>query len=100
MYTVIVSISVAPGHVESFKAASLDNARQTRLEDGNLRFDLIQHEDDPARFTIYEVYRLREDFVAHQKTAHYLRWRDAVAGWMAQPRTAVKGTPIFFGDGE
>ena len=98
MYTVIVSITVASAHVEPFKAASLDNAR--RLEPGNIRFDVIQHEDDPSRFTLYEVYRVREDFVAHQKTAHYARWRDTVADWMAQPRTAVKGTPVFFGDGE
>ena len=49
---------------------------------------------------LYEVYRSKDDFTAHQKTPHYLRWRDAVTDWMAQPRQGVKHRPIFFGDAE
>lgn len=100
MYIVSVTIHVKGEHVPAFIEAVLDNARNTRREAGNVRFDVSQAEDDPNRFLLYEVYLTKEDFAAHQKTEHYVRWRDAVAEWMAQPRQGVKHRPLFFGDTE
>src|SRR6185437_4080374 len=96
MYVVCVTTFVKPGHIDAFKAATLDNARNTRQEPGNLRFDVLQADDDPTRFFLYEAYRRREDFAAHQQTEHYLRWKNTVADWMAQPRQGVRHTSIFF----
>jgi autoinducer 2-degrading protein len=98
MYVVAVTVFVKPDCVEAFREATLDNARNTRKEPGNLRFDVLQAEDDPTRFMLYEAYKTREDFGKHQTTAHYLRWKPAVADWMAQPRQAVKHNSVFFGD--
>ena len=100
MYVVSVTVHVKPEFVDRFVDAVLDNARNTRREPGNLRFDVSQAEDDPNRFLLYEVYHTKEDFAAHQQTEHYLRWKSAVTDWMAQPRQGVKHHPIFFGDGE
>ena len=100
MYVVCVTINVKPEHVEDFIPAILDNARGTRQEPGNLRFDVIQAEDDPTRFFLYEVYYTKEDFAAHQQTAHFYAWRDAVQDWMAQPRQGTRYKTLFFGDGE
>ena len=99
MYVVCVTIHVKPEHVQDFVPATLVNARGTRQEPGNLRFDVLQVEDDPTRFFLYEVYKTKEDFAAHQQTSHYFRWRDAVADWNAQPRTASKYNTIFHRDG-
>jgi autoinducer 2-degrading protein len=96
MYVVSVTVFVQPPHVADFIAAALDNARNTRAEPGNLRFDVLQAEDDPTRFLLYEVYRTKDDFAQHQQTPHYLRWKAAVADWMAQPRQGVKHHSIFF----
>jgi autoinducer 2-degrading protein len=96
MYVVCVTIFVKAQFIEPFKEATLDNARNTREEPGNLRFDLLQCEDDPARFFLYEAYKAKEEFANHQRTEHYLRWKNAVADWMAQPRQAVKHHTIFF----
>lgn len=98
MYVVCVSIHVTDGHAEDFAAASLENARATRREPGNLRFDVLRRLDDPRRFTFYEVYRSADDFAAHQQTAHYLRWREAVAPWMAEPRLGLKHESLFPGE--
>ena len=98
MYVVSVTVHVKPEFVERFIEAILDNARNTRHEPGNLRFDVSQAEDDPNRFLLYEVYRTKEDFAAHQRTEHYLRWKDGVADWMAQPRQGVRHRAIFHGD--
>src|SRR5688500_11592603 len=99
MYVVAVTVFVKPPNVEQFKAAVLDNASHTRHEPGNIRFDVLQHEDEPTRFLLYEVYREKEDFARHQATEHYLRFKTAVADWMARPREGVKHYPLFFGDG-
>jgi autoinducer 2-degrading protein len=100
MYVVSVTVHVQEPHVEQFIAATLDNARNTRREPNNVRFDVAQAEDDPTQFLLYEVYRAKDDFAAHQQTEHYLRWKQAVADWMAQPRKGVKHSSIFFGNEE
>ena len=100
MYVVSVTVFVKPGFADQFIAAVLDNARNTRKEPGNVRFDVLRAEEDPNRFLLYEVYRQKEDFAKHQQTAHYLKWKQEVAGMMAQPRQGVKFNSVFFGDGE
>lgn len=100
MYVVSVSVHVQEGRVDDFIAAILENARHTRREPGNLRFDVLQQEQDPTRFTLYEAYRSAEDFAAHQKTPHYLAWREAVTEWMAEPRVGVRHQSLFPPDAE
>ena len=100
MYVVAVTIFVKPQFVQPFIDATLDNARNTRREPGNVRFDVLGGEDEPGRFMLYEVYRVKDDFARHQQTEHYLRWKQKVADWMVQPRVGVKHASIFFGDGE
>jgi (4S)-4-hydroxy-5-phosphonooxypentane-2,3-dione isomerase len=100
MYVVSVTVYVKPELLPRFIEAVLDNARNTRREPGNLRFDVSQAEEDPNRFLLYEVYHTKEDFASHQQTPHYLRWKTAVADWMAQPRQGIRHRAIFYGDGE
>jgi autoinducer 2-degrading protein len=95
MYVVCVTVWVKPEHVDQFIAATRDNHLNTRQEPGNVRFDVLQAEDDPARFFLYEVYRSKDDFTRHQQTPHYLRWRETVADWMAQPRQGVRHRSLF-----
>jgi autoinducer 2-degrading protein len=100
VYVVAVTIYVNSEFVGPFIEATLDNARNTRREPGNVRFDVLRGEDDPTRFMLYEVYRSKDDVAAHQQTAHYARWKAAVADWMAQPRHRATYDSLFFGDGE
>ncbi|MCX7046490.1 MAG: antibiotic biosynthesis monooxygenase [Candidatus Sumerlaeota bacterium] len=95
MYIVHVNVHVKPEQIEAFTAASLDNARHSLQEPGIARFDVIQQQDDPTRFMLLEVYRAVEDPAKHKETAHYARWRDAVADMMSEPRTAIKFYNIF-----
>ena len=100
MYVVAVTIFVKSQNLAPFIEATLDNARNTRKEPGNVRFDVLRAEDDPNRFLLYEAYHTKDDFTKHQQTDHYARWKNAVTDWMAQPRQGVKHTPVFFDDGE
>ncbi|MFV1969039.1 MAG: putative quinol monooxygenase, partial [Pirellulaceae bacterium] len=71
MYIVSVTVYVVPDQVEAFIEATLDNARSTRQEPGNVRFDVARAEDDPTRFLLYEVYQTQDGFKQHQQTEHY-----------------------------
>jgi autoinducer 2-degrading protein len=99
MYVVSVTVFVKPEFVDQFLEATLENARGTRHESRNVRFDVLQAEADPAQFLLYEAYVSKEDFASHQQTDHYLKWKNTVAEWMAQPRQAVRHVSQFFGDG-
>jgi autoinducer 2-degrading protein len=90
MLIVHVHVHVRPELVDAFRAASVENARNSVQEPGIARFDVIQQDDDPARFVLVEVYRSPAAAAAHKETAHYAAWRDAVAGMMAEPRHSVK----------
>jgi len=95
MYAVCVHVCVKEENLDDFVEATLDNARGTIQEPGNLRFDVIQQIDDPNRFLLYEVYRDESGMEAHKHTPHYAKWRDAVAPWMAEPRRGVKHLSLF-----
>ena len=99
MFVVAVTVHVKPPFTNQFIDAILDNAHNTRKEPGNVRFDVLRAEEDPNRFLLYEVYKRKEDFAAHQQTEHYLRFKNGVADWMAQPRQGVRHTALFYGDG-
>ena len=57
LLVVHVHVRVKPECVEAFKAATLENARNSVQEPGIARFDVIQQSGDPARFILVEVYR-------------------------------------------
>lgn len=100
MLVVHVHVHVKPDCIEAFRLATLDNARNSVLEPGVARFDVVQQADNPARFTLVEVYRNSEATMAHKATAHYARWRDTVADMMAEPRSSVKYDAVFPADGD
>ncbi len=95
MYVVCVTIYVKSDHLQEFREATLVNARNTRNEPGNVRFDVLQAIEDPNRFFLYECYKTPDDFVAHQHTPHYMTWRDTVQDWMAEKRVGVKHWSVF-----
>jgi (4S)-4-hydroxy-5-phosphonooxypentane-2,3-dione isomerase len=84
-----VNVWVKLENIEEFIAASVENHNNSVNEPGNLRFDLLQNSLDPCRFTLYEAYESDEAAAAHKQTAHYSKWRETVAPWMAKPREGL-----------
>lgn len=95
MHIVHVHIHVRPEFIDPFIEATLDNARNSNQEPGNLRFDFFQDIDDPTRFVLTEIYRSAQDAGRHKDTAHYQRWRDRVTDMMAEPRAATKYRSLY-----
>lgn len=95
MHIVHVHVHVKPEHVEAFKLATIDNAQGSMQEPGVTRFDVVQQADDATRFILIEHYKTPDDQLKHRETAHYLKWREAVADMMAEPRTAIKVVGVY-----
>lgn len=71
MFVQFVTINVKPGFTDQFEKAFRINFEGTRKEPGNLRFDVLRNQDEPNRYTIYEVFRDKDAFQAHKQTDHY-----------------------------
>jgi quinol monooxygenase YgiN len=100
LLVVHVHVHVKPDCVEAFRAATLENARNSVREPGVARFDVLHQSDNPTRFVLVEVYRTPDAPAKHKETAHYAKWRDAVADMMAEPRSSVKFGNVFPADTE
>jgi len=95
VFIVQVHVHVKPECLDAFRAATVENARNSVLEPGIARFDVLQQQDDPTRFVLVEVYRTPDDPARHKETAHYFAWRDAVADLLVEPRSSVKYDNVF-----
>ncbi len=96
MIETLVFVDVKPEHIEDFKAITVYNHENSRKEPGNIRFDVLQDNNDPTKFVLVEVFADAEAVAAHKTTEHYNRWRETVAPYMASPRRAMPTTPIAF----
>lgn len=85
-----VYVKVRPENIQEFIEAISENHRGSVEEPGNLRFDVLQQADDPARFMVYEAYESEEAVRLHKESPHYLKWRDTVPGFMAEDRHGVR----------
>lgn len=90
MHIVLVHIHIKPEYLQAFIDATQNNASNSILETGVVRFDFLQQSEDPTRFTLVEVYQSPEDQLKHRETAHYNRWKDRVTEMMVEPRVGIK----------
>ena len=90
LLVVHVDVAVIPEQLVGFLAATQENAEASRNEPGIVRFDLLTDRVDPSHFVLVEIYRDETAAAAHKDTAHYQRWRDAVAPMMARARSSTR----------
>lgn len=94
MIVTCVTVYVKPEHLENFILATIENHENSIKENGNLRFDVLQANDDKTKFFLYEAYESKEASLLHKQTEHYLKWRSLVEPWMAKPREFVAHSVI------
>lgn len=89
MIVTIVKVHVKDANIDAFITATELNHKGSIKEQGNYRFDVIQQEDDPSQFVLYEAFQSKDDIAKHKVTNHYLQWRKTVDTMMADTRTAT-----------
>jgi (4S)-4-hydroxy-5-phosphonooxypentane-2,3-dione isomerase len=95
MHVTLVHVYVKKGDLNAFISATQQNHEASIHEAGNLRFDVLQDPADTSHFLLYEAYQSEAAALDHKKTAHYLKWRDAVAEMMDKPREGVPMQGLF-----
>jgi autoinducer 2-degrading protein len=98
MYVLCVKAYIKPENINDVLATTRDYVSQTRQESGNVRYDVLQSDEDPTCFVIYEAYKLKEDFIVHRDTFHSLNWKEQIESWMARPRQRIRCNSIIFGN--
>ena len=83
MVVVQITHKILLEFLERYLEATLANARATRQEQGNIRFDLLQDANNPCTFQLYEVYSDRSAQRAHLASANFTSWKKAVQGVFA-----------------
>ena len=77
MFIALVKLQVKPDLNDEFKTAILKNAELSVQRDpGCVRFDVLQQEDDPTRWVLYEVYDKEQAWVDHRAAAHFLAFKE------------------------
>lgn len=72
---VVVELTARAGFENVAKSLIVQNAAASlEHEPGCLRFDVAVDPDNPARFTLYEIYQDASDFEAHLNMPHYLEF--------------------------
>jgi len=90
VYIVQVFIRVKKNDIDLFTSVSQENAVKSLLEDGIVRFDVLQNIEDPQDFLLTEVYSNEEAPLEHKKTLHYKKWKETVEEMMDKPRRSLK----------
>jgi quinol monooxygenase YgiN len=81
--TVVTHVDVAPNPQVAVLLKRL--AEASRQDDGNLRFDVVQHMMRANHFTVVETWRNQQALDAHVAAAHTKQYRDELAPMTGSP---------------
>lgn len=81
--TIIANLHAHPDQIDLVRAELEKLIPFTRNEQGCITYDLHQNNDDPAHFTLFEIWASRDQWQAHMQTPHLTAFveatRDALA---------------------
>lgn len=99
MISIFVTIQIKEGTVDAFTEASFGDAQgSVRDEPGCFRFDILQNQEDPNRFHLYEVYADAAALDAHREAPHYKKWRSTVESMFDGDISRVVMNTVFPSD--
>lgn len=80
MLVVTVNFKAKPDKVEQFREAILYQAKSSRENEvGCQQFDVVQSQEEPSRFFVYEIYEDEAAFEIHKNSDHSAQTKIAVA---------------------
>ena len=75
MVIFLINHHVKPELIDDYQLAVCEDARNSLLEEGILRFEVYQDIQNPAHFTLLEIYKNMDARESHLKTPHLLQFR-------------------------
>ena len=75
MICMLIEVHVKPSMLDEFLETITYDAKHSEADEpGCLRFDVLRHDDDPLKFTFYEVYKDKAAQQAHRQMPHFAKW--------------------------
>ncbi len=85
MYCILVKNVVKEGARDAYLAAMLPNAKASVANEPDcLTFDVLEAQEEPNTFYLYEIYTSPAALETHKKTEHYLASRPLIADLLAE----------------
>ena len=81
--TVIATITAEAGKEEALKPHLIGLVEPTRAEDGCIRYELHQDNENPTLFTFNEMWESQAHLAAHANSEHVAAYRIASKGMAA-----------------
>lgn len=96
MIVLIVKLQIKPEFRDQFLEGVRDEVRGTlECEEGCLQLSVVQDNQDPNRFYLFEVYRDQEAIDAHQQRPEFQQWLATSREWQASPPEVLVGHNIY-----
>ncbi len=95
MNTWLTSIHIKPECEDEFLAVTAPFAGDSLRESGLISFALLQQVNNPAHFSMFDVYHDDAAREAHLNSTHYQVWLDAITPLLAESMMLLPFTPIF-----
>lgn len=83
MFVVTVEFEIAPAHLDAFRAAMSEQARQSLAREADChQFDISYDSERPACCFLYEKYTDAPAFDSHLASDHFLTFNALVTPWV------------------
>lgn len=96
-YVQLAELEIDPAQLEAYNAAVREHIQAAiRAEPGVLVLYAVAHNDDPARITVFEVYKDMAAYKAHLEAPHFKKYKAAVEK-MVKSLKLMPVTPVMLG---
>ena len=89
MIFVISTVTLKPGMADAFAAAAAPCLVGTRMEEGNISYDLHRREGAPDTVVFIERWESRDHLTAHFTAPHMLTYRAATKDMVVERRVEI-----------
>ena len=96
-YVQMAEIEIDPAQVEAYRAAVEEQiAAAIPLEPGVLVLYAVHAKADPARVTVFEIYRDADAYASHLESPHFKKYKSSTSG-MVRSLKLIPVVPISLG---
>jgi len=95
MKTWLSVLQVRPEQIELFLTSAAPYASACMQEAGLVSFALLRELDEPAYFSMFEVYHDEQAWQTHLATGHYQLWQIMIERLLVIPASSKPFIPIF-----
>ena len=95
MHIVHVFFKVKENCIERFKEITLENAENSLKEEGVVRFEILQQQDNDCEFILNEIYLSPAEQLKHRESEHFKKWKSQVGDLLVHDYSFIKYNNVF-----